>query len=214
MTRAMDLMIPPSAPISYPTYQPNTLYTDSIPLPPRETAAATETNFLWQPGFYGLKISEDGKFLFACNNADNRLEVRDISTDGHAVAKIPIDYPMFVTLAPEGAAGASQGTRYVYVDSPKAGLLRIAWNLSGNTFGKPETITPASEFAYPRGLVYSAADGRIFVCDTFNLDRSKEANQIVVIDPNSGRSFRASARRAGSILPREARSTTRSLPVR
>ena len=171
---------------SYPTYEPNTLYTDSIICVWRKRGKP-ETIFLWQPGFYGLKISENGKFLFACNNADNRLEVRDISIDGHAVAKISIDYPMFVTLAPEGAAGAPQGTRYVYVDSPKEGLLRIAWNLSNNTFGKPEVMTPASEFAYPRGLVYSAADNRIFVCDAFNLDRSKEANQIVVIDPNRGK---------------------------
>src|SRR5205085_10001355 len=126
----------------------NTLYTDAFPLPPAGLPRSAETNFLWQPGFYGLKVSENGKFLFACNSADNRLEVYDISTDGHAVAKIPIDYPMFVTLAPEGASGASHGTRYVYVDSPKAGLMRIAWNLSNNTFGKPETLTPSSEFAY------------------------------------------------------------------
>ena len=172
---------------SYPTFQPNTLYTDAMPLPPAGAPKSPETNFLWQEGFYGLKISEDGKLLFACNNADNRLEIRNISTDGSAVAKIPIDYPMFVTLGPEGEAGASHGERYVYVDSPKAGLMRIAWNLSGNTFGKPETLTPASEFAYPRGLVYNTAADRIFVCDTFNLDRSKAANQIVVIDPKSGK---------------------------
>ena len=181
---------PSAGAFAYPTYVPNTLYTDSIPLPPAAPAnnhsSGGEMKFLWQPGFYGLKISENGKFLFACNNADNRLEVRDISTDGHAVAKIPIDYPMFVTLAPDGAAGARQGTRFVYVDSPNAGLLRIAWNISDNTFGKPETITPASEFAYPRGLVYNSAAGRIFVCDTFNLDRSKQANQIAVIDPKNG----------------------------
>ena len=92
----------------YPTFKPNTLYTDSIPESPvRGTQTENlKTNFLFEPGFYGLKISEDGKLLFACNNADNRLEVRDISTDGHAVAKIPIDYPMFVTIAPPGAAGA------------------------------------------------------------------------------------------------------------
>ena len=172
---------------SYPSYQPNTLYTDSIPLPPLGASKGRETGLFWQPGFYGLKVSENGKFLFACNNSDNRLEVRDISTDGSAVAKIPINYPMFVTLAPEGSECAPQGTRIVYVDSPKAGLLRIAWNLSDNTFGKPETITPASEFAYPRGVTYSAADGRIFVCDTFNMDHSKAANQIVVIDPKSGK---------------------------
>ena len=175
---------------SYPAYQPNTLYTDAVPLPPADSGnryAEGEAKFLWQPGFYGLKISEDGKFLFVCNNADGRLEVRDISTDGHAVAKIPIDYPMFVTLAPDGAAGARQGTRYVYVDSPNAGLLRIAWNLSDNTFSKPETITAASGiFLLARGIVYNAAAGRIFVCDTFNINRSKEANQIVVIDPKSG----------------------------
>ena len=176
---------------TYPTYNPNTLYTDSTPLPPedptRRHRGEGEEVFLWQPGFYGLKISEDGKLLFACNNADNRLEVHDISTDGHTVAKIPIDYPMFVSFAPEGAAGARQGTRFVYVDSPKAGLLRIAWNLSDNTFGKPEMITPASEFAYPRGVVYDAAVDRIFVSDAFNLDRSKVNNQIDVIDPRSGK---------------------------
>ena len=172
---------------SYPTYAPSTLYTDSVPLPPVNAPSAGGKGFLWQPGFYGLKITEDGKYLLACNNADNRLEVRDISTDGHAVAKIPIDYPMFVTLAPKGAAGAPAGTRYVYVDSPNEGLLRIAWHLADNTFGKPETLTQASEFAYPRGLVYDAVAGRIFVCDTFNMDRSKSANQIAVIDPNTGK---------------------------
>ena len=171
------------------TFKPNTLYTDSIPEAPlrKGEAPGVGVNFLFQPGFYGLKISEDGKFLFACNNADNRLEVCDISTDGRIVAKIPIDYPMFVTLGPTSAAGARPGTRFVYVDSPNAGLQRIKWNLSDNTFGKPETITPASEFAYPRGLVYNVAAGRIIVCDTFTMDRSKAANQLVVIDPNSGK---------------------------
>ena len=192
---------PSSGAFAYPTYSPNTLYTDSVPLPPpapvHNHSSDSEMRFLWQPGFYGLKISENGKFLFACNNADNRLEVRDISTDGHAVAKIPIDYPMFVTLAPEGAAGARQGTRFVYVDSPKAGVMRIAWNLSDNTFGKPETLTSASEFAYPRGVVYDAAVNRIFVCDTFNLDRSKEANQIAVIDPKSGTVLSRFGRKGG-----------------
>lgn len=172
---------------SYPRYQPNTLYTDSIPRPPAGLPKTAETRFLWQPGYYGLKITEDGKYLFACNNADGRLEVRDISTDGQAVAKIAIDYPMFVTIAPEGAAGAGKGTRYVYVDSPKAGLLRIPWTLVGNVFGKPETLTPPEQFALPRGLVYNAAAGRIIVCDTFNLGRSKAANQLVVIDPASGK---------------------------
>ena len=172
----------------YPTYKPNTLYTDSIPLSPvKGTQAKTlSTTFLFEPGYYGLKVSEDGKLLFVCNNADNRLEVYDISTDGRIIAKVPIDYPMFVTLAP-GDADSDHGTRYVYVDSPKAGLVRIEWNPTRNIFSKPETITPASEFAYPRGLVYSAVDKRIFVCDAFNLDRSKEANQIAVIDPNLGK---------------------------
>ena len=155
----------------YPTYEPNTLYTDTTALPPTEgshgKSSKEELKLLWWPGFYGLKISENGKLLFACNNADNRLEVRDISTDGRAIAKIPIDYPMFVTLAPEGAAGAVQGTRYVYVDSPKAGLVRIAWNLSGNTFGKPETITAASEFAYPRGLVDGQGQHRLGEKETY-----------------------------------------------
>ena len=187
---------------TYPKYDINTLYTDSVPLPPEGTQRGAETNFLWQPGFYGLKINEDGKFLFACNNADNRLEVRDISTDGHAAAKIPIDYPMFVTLAPEGTEGASRGTRFVYVDSPKAGLVRIAWNLSNNTFGKPETITPASEFAYPRGMVYNVAAKRLFVCDTFNLDRSKVANQIAVIDPKSGWGVPSRFGKPGGVNPK------------
>jgi hypothetical protein len=174
---------------AFPNYLPNTLYTDTVPTPPPgEPDSEMGTGFfLWQPGFYGLKISEDGKLLFACNSADNRLEVRDISGDGSAVAKIPINYPMFVALAPDGAAGATSGTRYVYVDSPNEGLLRIAWHPSDNSFGKPETLTPASEFAYPRGITYSAATNRIFVCDTYNFDRTKEANQIVVIDPNSGK---------------------------
>ena len=91
---------------SYPTYQPNTLYTDAIPEPP---ATKHDRNFLWQPGFYGLKISEDGKFLFACNNADNVLEVCDISTDGHIVAKIPIDYPMYGHLSATRCGGSAPG---------------------------------------------------------------------------------------------------------
>ena len=172
---------------SYPEYQPNTLYTDAIMRPPAGLPRDATTGLLWQPGFYGVKISEDGKLLFACNNADNRLEVRDLSRDGRAVAKIPIEYPMFVSMAPEGAAAAGKLARYLYVTSPKAGLLRIAWNPANNTFGTPETLTPAAEFAYPRGVVFDAAAGRIFVCDTFNLDRSKTANQIVVIAPETGK---------------------------
>ena len=172
---------------AYPTYEPNTLYTDSAPMPPLGAPFTTETTFLWQPGFYGVKASEDGKLLFACNNADNRLEVRDISTDGGVIAKIPIDYPMFVSLAPEGAAGASEGMRYIYVDSPSEGIVRIAWHLADNTFGKPEKLTPAAEFAYPRGIAYDAAANLLFVCDTFNYDRSKVANQIAVIDPQTGK---------------------------
>src|SRR5271155_613414 len=97
-------------------------------MPPVGAPFTTETNLLWQPGFYGVKVSEDGKLLFACNNVDNRLEVRDISGDGSAIAKIPVDYPMFVTWAPDGAAGAPAGTRYIYVDSPKEGIVRIPWH--------------------------------------------------------------------------------------
>lgn len=171
----------------YPSFQPNTLYTDSLPPAPSGVAAGLKTKFLFQAGYYGLKISEDGKLLFACNNADNRLEVRDIAGDGGALAKIPIDRPMYVTLAPANAAGAPDGVRYVYVDSPTAGLLRIAWRLADKTFGKPETLTPVAEFAYPRGLVYNAAAGRIFVCDSFTPDRARAANQILVIDPVSGK---------------------------
>jgi hypothetical protein len=135
-----------------------------------------------------LKISDDGKLLFACNNADNRLEVRDISPtgDGGAIAKIPIDFPMYLTWTPEGTEGAEKGSRYIYVDSPKVGLVKILWHLADNTFGKQEPVTPASEFAYPRGLVYNATFDRIFLCDAFTFDRSKVANQIVVIDPKSG----------------------------
>src|SRR5205085_2865279 len=138
-------------------FAPNTLYTDSIPLPPAGVGAGLKTKFLFQRGFYGLKISEDGKLLFACNNVDNRLEVRNIAGDGSALAKIPIADPMYVALTPPGASGGANGVRNVYVDSLSAGLLRIAWRVADNSFGKPEIITPASEFAYPRGLVYDAA---------------------------------------------------------
>jgi len=172
----------------YPVYEPNTLYTDSVPVPPAAAPyRSPDTSLLWQPGFYGLKISEDGKLLFACNNADNRLEVRDISTDGSAIVKIPLDSPMYVTWAPDGTAGAPAGTRFVYVDSLTQGIVRIPWHVADNTFGKPDTLTPSTEFAYPRGLDYSAKDNRLFVCDAFTLDRAKAANQIAVIDPQSGK---------------------------
>ncbi len=175
---------------NYPVYLPNTLYTDTMTQPPAGVplgpAHASETALLWEPGFYGLNVSEDGKLLFACNNADNRLEVRDISTDGGLVAKIPVNYPMFAALLPEGALGAPKGIRYIYLTSPKEGVVRIIWTLADNTFSKPVIITSASEFAYPRGIAYSAVADRLFVCDTFNLDRSKVANQIVVINPKTG----------------------------
>ena len=172
---------------NYPFYKPNTLYTDALTGPPLGVPFSVETGFLWQPGYYGVTISEDGKYLFACNNADHRLEVRDISTDGGLVAKIPVDYPMFSVLLPEGASGAPKGTRYLFLTTVTEGLLRITWNLADNSFGKPVSIIPASEFAYPRGIAYSAPANRLFVCDTFNVDRSKAANQIVVIDPQTGK---------------------------
>ncbi len=172
---------------AYPFYAPNTLYTDAIPLPPPDAFRDGDTPFLWEPGFYGVNISEDGKLLFLCNSADNRLEVRDISTDGHAIAKIPLNYPMFADFAPEGAEGAPAGTRYIYITSPKEGVLRVPWKVADNSFGKPTSLTPASEFAYPRGIAYDAVAHRLFVCDTFNFDRSKAANQIAVIDPQTGK---------------------------
>jgi hypothetical protein len=176
---------------NYPVYLENTLYTDTMTQPPAGVpfgpARSSETSLLWEPGFYGLNVSEDGKLLFACNNADNRLEVRNISTDGGLIAKVPVKYPMFAALLPEGALGSPQGIRYIYITSPKEGLVRITWTLAGNTFSNPVIITPASEFAYPRGITYSAVAERLFVCDTFNLDRSKVANQIVVIDPKTGK---------------------------
>jgi hypothetical protein len=172
---------------AYPFYTPNTLYTDTVPLPPPDAFRDVDTPFLWQPGFYGVNVSEDGKLLFVCNSADNRLEVRDISTDGGAIAKIPMNYPLFAAFAPDGAEGAPAGTRYIYITSPKEGILRVAWKTDDNTFGKPTPLTPASEFAYPRGIAYSAVAHRLFVCDTFNFDRSKIANQIAVIDPQSGK---------------------------
>ena len=176
---------------NYPVYRENTLYTDSMTQPPPGVPLgpthASETALLWEPGFYGLNVSEDGKLLFACNNADNRVEVRDISTDGGLIAKIPVNYPMFATLLPEGALGAPSGMRYIYITSPKEGVVRVDWTLATNIFSKPVTVTPASEFAYPRGITYSAATDRLFVCDTFNFDRSKVANQIVVIDPKTGK---------------------------
>ncbi len=172
---------------NYPFYEANTLYTDAVPLPPSTAFRDQDTPFLWQPGFYGVNVSEDGKLLFVCNSADNRLEVRDISTDGHAIAKIPLNYPMFAALAPEGAEGAPRGTRYIYITSPKEGLLRIAWKTADNTFGKPTHLTPASGFAYPRGIAYDAVSRRLFVCDTYTIDRSKVANQIAVVDPQTGK---------------------------
>jgi hypothetical protein len=181
----------------YPFYAPNTLYTDSVPLPPREAFRGPDTPFLWQPGFYGVNVSEDGRLLFACNNADNRLEVRDISSDGSAIAKIPINYPMFAAFAPDGADGAPSGSRYIYITSPKEGIVRITWKTADNTFGPPMRLTPASKFAYPRGIAYDAVSDRIFVCDTFNLDRSQVANQIAVIDPQSGEVLSRFGKRGG-----------------
>ena len=125
---------------NYPFYKPNTLYTDTVTLPPPVVPQEVDTAFLWQPGFYGVNISEDGKLLFACNNADNRLEVRDIATDGRLVTKIPINDPMFAALLPEGALGGAKGTRFIYLTSPRDGLLRITWTLADNTFSKPVAI--------------------------------------------------------------------------
>ena len=180
------LIDPSLGAFSYPTYEPNTLHTDSVALPPRGSPAGTGATILWRPGFYGLKVSEDGHLLFACNNADNRLEVRDISTDGHAIAKIPIEAPMYVAWAPNGTEGAPAGIRYVYVDSTTRGILRIPWHVADTKFGRPQVLTSASQFAYPRGLAYSATDHRLFICDSYTLDRRKNANQIVIIDPRTG----------------------------
>ncbi len=172
---------------NYPFYDPNTLYPDAVPVPPANVLRDVDMPFLWQPGFYGVNVSEDGKLLFVCNNADNRLEVRDISTDGQAIAKIPLNYPMFAAFGPAGQDGAPAGTRYIYITSPKEGILRIPWKTADNSFGKPENLTPASEFAYPRGIAYDAVTHRLFVCDTYTYDRSKNANQIAVIDAGSGK---------------------------
>ena len=185
----------------YPFYEPNTLYTDTVPVPPPGAPRTSETALLWEPGYYGVKVSEDGKLLFACDNGDNRVEVRDISTDGGLVAKIAVNCPMYVTWAPEGAAGAPMGTRFVYVDSAVDGLMRIAWHLADNKFGAPKRLTPATEFAYPRGLVYDAVSKRLFVCDAFNFDRSKVANQIAVIDAQTG-AVLSRFGRVGGIDPR------------
>ena len=182
---------------AYPQYAPNTLYTDHPPLPPPGADDSIETSIMWQPGFYGLKVSEDSHLLFACNNADNRIEVRDISTDGHAVAKIPFDHPMYLTWAADGALGAPKGTRYIFVDSPTRGVMRIPWHTADNTFGRATHFVSASEFAYPRGLVYSAADNRLFVVDGYNLKRTKIADQIVVIDPQTGNIVSRFGKRGG-----------------
>ncbi len=179
--------------------RPNTLYTQAVPPTPPAPANSPQEPmwFLWRRGFYGLAIGDHGRLLFACNNADNRLEVRNIAGSGAAVAEIPLDYPMYVALAPAGAAGAPAGVRWVFVDSPKMGVVRIAWHTADNSFGRPFCITPAAEFAFPRGIAFDAVAQRLLVCDAYNLRRTKVANQIVVIDPQSGRVLSRFGRRGG-----------------
>ena len=182
-----------------PHFQPNTLYTDAVlPPPPAPRNSPDEPTWdIWQRGFYGLQIGDHGKLLFACDNADNRLEVLNIGGSGAAIAEIPIRYPMYVALAPAGAAEAPAGVRWVYVDSPRMGVLRIAWHTAGNTFGKPVCITPAAAFAFPRGIAFDAAANRLLVCDAYNLQRTKVANQIVVIDPLTGKVLARFGKRGG-----------------
>ncbi|NNM87974.1 MAG: hypothetical protein HKL95_05600 [Phycisphaerae bacterium] len=182
-----------------PHFRPNTLYTDAVlPPPPAPRNSPEEPTWdLWQRGFYGLQIGDHGKLLFACDNADNRLEVLNIGGSGAAIAEIPIRYPMYVALAPSGAAEAPAGVRWVYVDSPSMGVLRIAWHTADNTFGKPVCITPGGAFAFPRGIAFDAAAGRLLVCDAYNLQRTKVANQIVVIDPLTGKVLARFGKRGG-----------------
>ena len=90
--RAWGSSIRSSGPRLSHVFRQHALYKALLP-PPSGVASRVHAWFLFQPGYYGLKISEDGKTLFACNNADNRLEVRNIGGDGGAIARFQSTTP-------------------------------------------------------------------------------------------------------------------------
>ena len=93
---------------------------------------------------------------------------------------------MFVTLAPKAPPRRRRASASSLSTRPRKGSCASPGTWPARVFGKPKSITPASEFAYPRGIVYDAVSDRLLVCDAFNDDRSKVANQIAVVDSRSG----------------------------